>query len=751
MKTLLGITVSLLWALVLLEASLLQQAPPDCSTITPEECEAQAKVFVEVTYEAEISRMCQQAVLADWEYNTDLGDPDKEQAATEANIAYSKSIFDHWDNVLRHYNYTDFIEESLKRQLKFLNIVGTAALNDADLTQYNTILATMSRVYGTGKICPFAKQDCDLATEGLNLEPEIEAILSTSRDPAELAYVWEAWRDVSGRQIRETYKDYIALSNKAAEANGLPNNGDLWLARYESPDFRTQVAEVWDTVKGLYAELYGYVRFKLRETYPGEFADSTDPIPAHILGNMWAQSWESLYPLMIPHPDEPGFDVTEALKNKFNSTEEGVRALFEEANFFFTDLGLEDMSMSYGEDAVIVRPEDRDVVCHASAWDFCDRQDFRIKMCTNVNQEDYATVHHELGHIQYFLMYKDKPITFRDGSNPGFHEAIGDVIALSVATPKHMAKLGYLDSGELNDTVTENFLMQKALEKIAFLPFGYLIDAYRWKLFDGSASLDRMEYEWLKIRNEIQGVRPPVRRSEGDFDAGAKYHVPGNTPYIRYFVSFIIQFQIHKALCIAANEYDPEDLEKPLYNCDIGGNPTAGNIMKTLLQKGFSENWQDVLEAAIGTREMDGSAIVEYFSPLTSYLQRQRAQHGYVLEWKVDAFEDYYTAPTEGTTTGNPSDPTTTTGNPSDPTTTTGNPSDPTTTTGNPSDPTTTTGNPSDPTTTTGNPSDPTTTTGSSTTSGGPRDNKLSTGLIIIGIIQGCTIVLVHMLWKPSY
>jgi peptidyl-dipeptidase A len=347
--------------------------------------------------------------------------------------------------------------------------------------------------------------------------------------------------------------------------------------------------------------------------------------------------------MVIPHPSEPGFDVTEKLKEKFNATEEGVRALFQEANAFFTELGLADMSMSYGDKAMIVRPTDgREVVCHASAWDFCDKTDFRIKMCTNINQEDYTTVHHELGHIQYFIMYKDQPYTFRDGANPGFHEAIGDVLSLSVATPKHMAKMGYLDSGDLNATVTENFLMAKALEKISFLPFGYLIDNYRWRLFDGSASLDRMEYEWLKVRNEIQGIRPPVNRSEADFDAGAKYHVPGNTPYIRYFVSFILQFQIHKALCIAANEYDPADPQKPLYNCDIAGSPAAGAIMKKLLETGFADNWQDVLFEAIGVREMDGSAIKEYFVPLTRYMEAQRAQHGYPLDWKMDAFLDYY-------------------------------------------------------------------------------------------------------------
>jgi len=265
-----------------------------------------------------------------------------------------------------------------------------------------------------------------------------------------------------------------------------------------------------------------------------------------------------------------------------------------------------------------------------------------VKMCTKITQEDYATVHHELGHIEYFLMYNKHPITFRDGANPGFHEAIGDVISLSVATPKHMAKLGYIESGSLNQTVTMNFLMQKALEKIAFLPFGYMIDYYRWQLFDGTFSLDRMQYHWMKVRNEIQGIIPPGLRSEGDFDAGAKYHVPGNTPYIRYFVSFIIQFQIHKALCIAADEYDPEDPEKPLYNCDIADNAAAGDIMKILLEKGFSENWQDVLEAAIGTREMDGSAIKEYFTPLTDWFKEQQAMYRYPIEWRMDAFLERY-------------------------------------------------------------------------------------------------------------
>ncbi|ODM97276.1 Angiotensin-converting enzyme [Orchesella cincta] len=393
---------------------------------------------------------------------------------------------------------------------------------------------------------------------------------------------------------------------------GFDNLKQMWLRKYESSSFQKDCEYLWNQVR------------------------PEDPIPAHLFGNMWSQTWEHLSDFLAPYPNATMFDVTEALKKKYTQDKAGVTEMFKVANEFFTSVGLHDMSVSYGPKAQVVKPADREVVCHASAWDFSNKKDFRIKMCTNVNQEDFVTIHHELGHIQYYINYKNLPETFRQGANPGFHEAIGDVAALSVNTPKHMMKIGLAENqAGISKESSINYLLKTALERVAFLPFGFLIDAYRWKIFDGTIKRKDLEYEWVKMRSEYQGVVPPVIRDEEDFDAGSKYHVPGNTPYIRYFVSHILEFQLYKALCITAQEYPAN----PLHECDFYQNKDAGAQLKKLLEAGASKNWEIILKETIGQDKMDASAILEYFAPLLEYLREYRAKMNYPIGWSKTAFE----------------------------------------------------------------------------------------------------------------
>jgi len=611
---------------------------------SPTECEAEAKRYLEHYYESVASSMYNSAVQADWAYNTDLLNSTAEQWSNEANIALANFIFSEWQANISQYDWEGMDKNSLvRRQLMFLNGVGTAALPPDSLAQYNQVLTDMSKIYGTAKVCPYNNQNCNVTSEGLSLEPNLESIIANSKDYDELGYIWKSWRDNSGRLIRNLYNEYVDLGNEASILNGYQDLGEFWLRSYESPTFKEDIESLWTELKPLYDELHGYVRFRLQEKFPGKIADG-EPIPAHVLGNMWSQTWEGIYSDVVPFPDAPIFDVTDTLKEKFNATKEGIYQLFDVANDFFMSLGLENMTMSYGDKGMIVKPDDKEVVCHASAWDFYDGQDYRIKMCTNVDQEDFITIHHELGHIQYFLNYRHQPIAFREGANPGFHEAIGDVVALSVATVKHMTELGYMEGSPPSTESTINYLMKIALEKVAFLPFGYLIDSYRWKIFDGTIPRDNLTYHWIKMRSDYQGIVPPVIRTENDFDPAAKYHVPGNTPYIRYFVSFILQFQIHKALCIEAGQYIPENPDTPLYNCDIYRNGPAGVKFQKLLEAGMSVNWETLLNETIGESKMSAAAIKEYFQPLTAFLSQERIKHGYSIGWRNDAFEEFYSA-----------------------------------------------------------------------------------------------------------
>lgn len=470
------------------------------------------------------------------------------------------------------------------------------------------ILTDMEGQYGAGKYC--TEIDGEEVCRELQ---ELEAVLAESRDYDELLDVWQGWRTVSPA-YREQYQRFVELGNEGAKTFGFDNLGDLWKAGYdmETDAFTIEARRLWDQVKPFYEELHCHVRAKLAEHYGEDKVSLDGPIPAHLLGNMWSQTWENIYPLMEPYQGVASLDVTAALQEqgydelKMTKTAEG----------FFTSLGLPDLPESFYENSLIKKPADRNVVCHASAWDMDNGNDPRIKQCVEVTEEQFGTLHHELGHIYYYLMYKDQPPVFKGGAHDGFHEAIGDTIQLSM-TPGYLKEKGLIDEVVTSEQATINKQMKQALEKIAFLPFGKMIDEWRWKVFSGEIGTDEYNQGWWDLRTEYQGIKAPIERTEEHFDAGAKYHIPGNTPYTRYFLSFIMQFQFHKALCEAAGH------EGPLNECSIYNNKVAGKQLGDMLALGQSKPWPDAMEALTGQRAMDASAIIDYFAPLNAWLKEQ--------------------------------------------------------------------------------------------------------------------------------
>ncbi|KAF5302725.1 hypothetical protein FQR65_LT08467 [Abscondita terminalis] len=579
--------------------------------------------FLTNTYEKEASEIWNKAVIADWDFSTDINNSNKQEILLQATLELGKFNKNYWTEIFKDLDVTNYKDETLKRQAKLLKVLGQAALDEKKLEELTTDINDMKNIYSTAKICPYKKQNCDIATEGLTLEPDIQNVLAESSDYDELKYVWEQWRDASGKKIKETYQNYVQLSNQAAVENGFADNGDMWKSFYESDTFENDIAILWNQVKPLYDELHTYVANKLKKHYGDKLDVEDGLIPAHILGNMWAQSWINIGHLVTPYPDATSVDVTAAL------IEKGYTALkmFEVSDDFYQSLGLEPNDMSYGDLAVIVKPEDREILCHASAWDFYDRQDFRIKMCTEVNYEDFITVHHEMGHIQYFILYKDQPIAFRNGANPGFHEAVGDTIALSVATPNHLQKINLLSSYNESKEADINNLMNMALERIAFLPFGYLIDKWRWDVFSGKVNFSEWNERWWHYRETIQKLKPPEQRSPDDFDPGAKYHVAGDSQYINYFIAHILEFQLYRSLCKTAKQYDPNNSSLPLYKCDFYQSKEVGQKLRNGLSLGVSKHWKDVLKEMTGETDLDATAILEYFDPLLKYLKEENLKH----------------------------------------------------------------------------------------------------------------------------
>jgi len=500
------------------------------------------------------------------------------------------------------------LSPDVARKLKLLKIALTlpAPKDRAERDELTKIAASMEGDYGKGKYCPDGEKGKCLSLS------EMEVILATSRDPEELKRIWLGWHQVSP-PYRKNYQRFVELSNKGAREMGFKDTGAMWREKYDmDPDaFAAEMERLWQQVKPLYDSLYTYTRKKLIEKYGTQVVPESGPIPAHLFGNMWAQQWNNIYPLLAPQGGDRGYDLTEILKQRNTDAKQMVRY----GEGFFMSVGFEQLPATFWERSLFVKPADREVVCHASAWDIDFEKDVRLKMCIQIREEDFSVVHHELGHNYYQMAYAHQPFLYRDSANDAFHEAIGDTIALSV-TPPYLKQIGLIDKVP-DQSADLGFLLQRSLEKVAFLPFGYLVDQWRWKVFSGEVGPGDYNKAWWDLREKYQGVAPPVPRTEQDFDAGAKYHVPANTPYARYFLAAILQFQFHRALCREAG------FNGPLYQCSIYGNKKAGEKLKQMLAMGLSRPWPEALKAMTGEDKMDATAIIDYFAPLKQWLDEQ--------------------------------------------------------------------------------------------------------------------------------
>lgn len=561
---------------------------------------------------------------AAWAFGSNLTDYNqrkKIEAATE-HAAVAKTVA----LELRQYDYQSFRNEDLKRRFKKLTMLEKAALPEDKFKELFEAVASMEANYAKIKLCSYKNRtNCRLT-----LDPEITEIMATSRDPEELKYYWTEWFDKAGKPTKPAFQKYLDLTKELATLNGFDNGADLWLKEYDDPTFEQQVENVMAQIKPLYEQIHAYVRFRLREKYGPDVVSEKGPIPIHLLGNMWGQVWENIADFTTPFPERKLLDVTEEM------IKQGYTPLkmFHMGDDFFQSLNMTKLPQDFWDKSILEKPTDgRNLVCHASAWDFFATDDVRIKQCTQVKMREFLVVHHELGHIQYYLQYQHQPIEYRRGANPGFHEAVGDLLSLSVSTPKHLKKVGLLKDYEEDEQMKINQFYRSGVSKFIFLPFAYTMDKYRWSLFRGEVEPHEYNCRFWQLRSQFSGVEPPVRRTEEDFDPPAKYHVSADVEYLRYFVSFVIQFQFHKAACQLAGQYVPGDAEKTLNNCDIYQSVEAGNKIKEMLSLGSSKQWPDAMEILTGEREMSADAILEYFKPLNDWLVEENKRLGAHVGW----------------------------------------------------------------------------------------------------------------------
>ena len=565
----------------------------------------EALAFLEKA-EKELLTASNYAQRASWLQATYINDDSETQAAL-ANEKYIKTVLALSRQATRFDTLTLPPEAARKRRLIKLNLTMATPANDAESSELTKLTARMESTYGSGKYCRDAPAD-----KGKCLDlVQISNIMAASRDPKELADVWQGWHRI-GQPMRKDYSRFVELANKGARELGFKDSGAMWRSKYDMPpdEFAKEVDRLWAQIRPLYLSLHAYARTKLLEKYGADVVPATGPIPAHLLGNMWGQSWENIYEILAPPNTTKAYDLSKILKEKKIDELEMVRY----GERFFSSLGFAPLPKTFWQRSLFVKPGDREVVCHASAWDVDNDEDLRIKMCIQISEEEFAVIHHELGHNYYQRAYNKKSFLFRDSANDGFHEAVGDTIALSI-TPEYLVKIGLLDkatdaSGDIG------LLMKQALAKIAFLPFGLMIDQWRWKVFSGEITPAQYNQKWWELRRKYQGIDAPGRGEEA-FDSFGKYHVAANVPYTRYFLAHILQFQFHRELAKTAG------CKSPLHRCSIYNSKEAGAKLNNMLEMGLSKPWPDALQAISGKREMDATAVLDYFAPLQKWLDEQ--------------------------------------------------------------------------------------------------------------------------------
>jgi peptidyl-dipeptidase A len=574
---------------------------------------AEAEKFVAAA-EKELNDLGLKAQRAGWVQENFITE-DTEQIASDANDALTEAGTRLAKEAVRFDGLKLPYDTARKLRLIKLSLTVPAPSDDKERQELTRIVVGMDSAYGRGKYCPDGEKGTDGQPKCYTLN-DAEKIMRESQDPEELKKAWVGWHSVSPA-YRNDYARFVELANKGAREQGYKDVGALWRDNYDMPpdQFAAEEERLWQQVKPLYDSLFTYVRTRLQEKYGKQLVPDDGPIPADLLGNMWAQDWTHIYSLVSPPNADPGYDLTKILESRNTDSKQMVRY----GENFYKSLGMEALPPTFWERSLFNKPRDRDVVCHASAWDIDAKKDVRVKMCIEPTAEYFEVVHHELGHNYYQMAYMNQPPLYQNGANDGFHEAIGDTVAKSV-TPEYLKELGLIQNVP-DESKDIGLLLDRALDKVAFLPFGYMVDQWRWKVFSGEIKPTDYNKGWWDLRLKYQGLVPPVTRSEKDFDAGAKYHVASNTPYARYFIADILQFQFHRGLCRIAG------YKGPLHRCSIYNNKEAGAALQKMLAMGASRPWPEALKTLTGEDHMDASAILDYFAPLKQWLDEQNKGH----------------------------------------------------------------------------------------------------------------------------
>ena len=596
----------------------------------------------------EFKKMYPEMTAAQWLSSTYIND-DSQLLAAKGNERYLTQL-NSWIEQAKKFEGQQMSPETARAiQLLKLATAMPAPKDPAKLAELTQIATRMEGTYGAGTYCTGEGDAKKCRQLG-----ELEDVLRSSRDYDAQLDAWQGWHTIA-QPMRKDYTRFVELVNEGSKEMGFADTGEMWRSGYDMTpaEIAAETDRLWGQVKPLYEQLHCYTRTKLQATYGVEKGQVNGLLPAHLMGNMWQQDWGNLWDMLEPYKGAGSLDITGALEKQYQADYQAALAkagpgpstdklfqaereaqlqvtkqMTERAQDFYTSLGMPKLPESYWTKTQFIKPMDRDVVCHASAWDMNMSGDVRTKMCIKPNEEDFTTIYHELGHVYYYLAYNKLPPLFQTGAHDGFHEAIGDTMVLAM-TPDYLKSIGMVGEQQQSNEALINAQMRMALAKVSFMPFGLMIDRWRWGVFDGSIKPADYNKAWWELKAKYQGVAPATARGEDFFDPGAKYHVPGNTPYTRYFLSHVLQFQFYKGLCDAAG------YKGPLYNCSFYGNKAAGQKFWAMLEKGASQPWQATLKELTGGEKMDAGAVLEYFAPLQDWLKQQN--EGQTCGWPAAA------------------------------------------------------------------------------------------------------------------
>ena len=596
----------------------------------------------------EFKKMYPEMTAAQWLSSTYIND-DSQLLAAKGNERYLTQL-NSWIEQAKKFEGQQMSPETARAiQLLKLATAMPAPKDPAKLAELTQIATRMEGTYGAGTYCTGEGDAKKCRQLG-----ELEDVLRSSRDYDAQLDAWQGWHTIA-QPMRKDYTRFVELVNEGSKEMGFADTGEMWRSGYDMTpaEIAAETDRLWGQVKPLYEQLHCYTRTKLQATYGVEKGQVNGLLPAHLMGNMWQQDWGNLWDMLEPYKGAGSLDITGALEKQYQADYQAALAkagpgpstdklfqaereaqlqvakqMTERAQDFYTSLGMPKLPESYWTKTQFIKPMDRDVVCHASAWDMNMSGDVRTKMCIKPNEEDFTTIYHELGHVYYYLAYNKLPPLFQTGAHDGFHEAIGDTMVLAM-TPDYLKSIGMVGEQQQSNEALINAQMRMALAKVSFMPFGLMIDRWRWGVFDGSIKPADYNKAWWELKAKYQGVAPATARGEDFYDPGAKYHVPGNTPYTRYFLSHVLQFQFYKGLCDAAG------YKGPLYNCSFYGNKAAGQKFWAMLEKGASQPWQATLKELTGGEKMDAGAVLEYFAPLQDWLKQQN--EGQTCGWPAAA------------------------------------------------------------------------------------------------------------------